>query len=195
MKTEINQNGRFGLEFLSSSIRMAGFGSSNGVYYCALGYGGSGNSQPDVVSYDADGNNGQDAITVAYMEPSLVMNTTYSTIEACTTSSITFPPNFMDYGNRLRQFKNGDLLMCQDYATIGSPESYIWSITAAATTTSPFGTISVDSTASSLSDYSAVCSSSENLTPVMRCSKGQVITFYIDDKYEGVGPGLQSTQS
>lgn len=189
MKTEINQNGRFGLEIVSRSIRMAGFGSSTGVYYGVLGYGGSGNSQPAVVSYDADGNNGQDAITVAYMEPSLVMNTSYATIEACTTSSITFPAAFMDYGNRLRQYKNGDLLMCQDYATIGSPESYIWSITADATTTAPFGTIAVDSTASSLSDYSAVCSSSDNLTPVMRCSKGQVITFYIDDKYEGVGPG------
>ena len=189
MKMEINQNGRFGLEILSRSIRMAGFGSSSGVYYGVLGYGGSGNALPSVISYDSDGNNGQDAITVAYMEPSLIMNTSYATIEACSTSSITFNSSFLDYGNRLRQFKADDLLMCQDYATIGSPESYIWTITSDATTSSPFGTVSIDSTASSLSDYSAVCSSSENLTPVMRCSKGQVITFYIDDKYEGIGPG------
>jgi type II secretory pathway pseudopilin PulG len=189
MKAEINQNGRFALEILSRSIRMAGFGSSNGVYYGVLGYGGNGSSLPAVISYDGTSTNGQDVITVAYMEPSLVMNTSYSTIESCTTSSITFNPSFLDYGNRLRQFKADDLLMCQDYATIGSPESYLWSITSDATSSSPFGTVYVDSSASSLSDFSAVCSSSQNLTPVMRCSKGQVITFYIDDKYEGIGPG------
>ncbi|MEC7984131.1 MAG: PilW family protein [Myxococcota bacterium] len=189
MQMEMNQNGRFGLEILARSIRLAGLGASSGVYYGALGYGGSGSSQPAVVSYDANGNNGQDAISVAYMEPSLTMNTSYSTIESCTTSSITFNPSFLDYGNKLRQLESGDLLMCQDYAAMGGQESYIWSITADAVSTSPFGVVYVDSSASSLSDYSAVCGSSENLSPVMQCSKGQMITFYIDDKYEGVGPG------
>ena len=69
-----------------------------------------------VVSYDGYGTNGSDAITVAYMEPSLVMNTTYSSIPTCTTSSLVFNPNHLDYFNKLMQFRSGDLLMCYDYA-------------------------------------------------------------------------------
>ena len=36
-------------------------------------------------------------------------------------------------------------------------------------------------------DYHALCM--DNLTPVMTCSKGHVLTFYIDDTSDGVGPG------
>jgi hypothetical protein len=39
------------------------------------------------------------------------------------------------------------------------------------------------------SDYAAICPTGENLTPVMACSKAQVVTFYIDDTDDGVGPG------
>ena len=190
MRMAMNQNGRFGLEILSRSIRMAGFGSSNGVYYGLLGDGGSASATlAAVTSYDADGNDNQDAITVVYMEPSLVMNSSYANIETCSTETLTFSPNFLDYGNRLRQLKSGDLFICHDYATIGSPESYIWSITADATSSSPFGAVSVGNIGSTLVTEGACSSSSDNLSPVMRCSKGQAITFYIDDKYEGVGPG------
>jgi len=190
MRMSMNQNGRFGLEILSRSIRMAGFGGSNGKYYGLLGDGGSTSATMSaVISYDANGNDNQDAITVVYMEPSLVMNSSYANIETCSTESITFNSSFLDYGNRLRQLKSGDLFICHDYATIGSPESYIWSITADATSSSPFGTVSVGNIGSTLVTESACASSSDNLSPVMRCSKGQAITFYIDDKYEGVGPG------
>ena len=47
--------------------------------------------------------------------------------------------------------------MCQDYATIGTPEAYLWTISADAESSSPFGAISV--AANSQSDYSTVCGS------------------------------------
>ena len=189
MRMEMHQNGRFAMEILSRSLRMAGFGSSNGLIYGAMGDGGASNSLPAVISYDADGNNGQDAITVVYMEPGLVMNTDYGSMESCGTSTISFNAQHLDNGVKLRMFKNGDLLMCQDYAAIGSVETYLWSITDDAQSSSPFGAIYVDDSIASLTDFSSVCPSGSNLTPVMRCSKGQVITFYIDDDDDGVGPG------
>ena len=68
MRMEMHQNGRFALEILSRSIRMAGFGS-RGSIVGVMGAGGDGNVQETVVSYDGYGTNGSDAITVAYMEP------------------------------------------------------------------------------------------------------------------------------
>jgi hypothetical protein len=191
MRMEMHQNGRFALEILSRSIRMAGFGS-RGSIVGVMGAGSDGNVQETVVSYDAYGTNGSDAITVAYMEPSLVMNTTYSAVPSCTTSTMQFNPNHLDYFDKLMQFKSGDLLMCYDYAAIGTNNSYLWSITADATTTAPFGTINVDSSAATLSDFSGACPATSNISPVIQCSKGQVMTFYIDDTDNAIGPGTPS---
>ncbi len=189
MRMEMHQNGRFALEILSRSVRMAGFGS-RGSIVGVMGAGSSdGNVQETIVSYDAYGTNGSDAITVAYMEPSLVMNTSYSTVESCTTSTITFNPNHLDYFDKLMQFRSGDLLMCYDYAAIGTNDTYLWAITSDASTSTPFGTINVDSSAATLSDFSAACPASSNISPVIRCSKGQVMTFYIDDTDNAIGPG------
>lgn len=193
MKMEMHQNSRFAMEILSRSIRMAGFGSANGYVYGTFGSSGDGSKLPAVIAYDADGNNGQDAITVVYMEPSLVMDSDRGTLETCDTDSIYFNPQWdvSDHFVKIQQYKEGDLLMCQDYAAIGNVESYLWPITADAASETTFGTISIDDSVASLSDYSDVCSSGENLSPVMRCSKGQVITFYIDDDDDGVGPGSE----
>ena len=186
MRMEMHQNGRFAMEILTRSLRMAGFGSGAGFVYGALGNGGSGNSLPAVIPSDG-GNGDTDAVSIVYMEPSLVMNTLYSTLESCSTTTITFDENYLDNRDKLMQFKAGDLLMCQDYASIGAPEAYLWVISADASTSTPFGQISV--TAATESDYTSVCGSSENLTPVMRCSKGQMVTFYIDDEGDETGPG------
>ena len=188
MRMEMHQNARFGLEILSRSIRMAGFGS-RGTIAGVMGTGGTGNAQDVVVALDAVGTNGSDAITVAYMEPSLVTDTSYSTIETCTTSTIIVNPNHLDHFDKLMQFRSGDLLMCYDYAAIGANNTYMWSITSDVSTSTPFGTIEVDSTAATLGDFSAVCSATSNISPVIRCSKGQVMTFYIDDTDNAIGPG------
>ena len=186
IRSEMHQNGRFALEILTRSLRMAGFGAGGGFVYGVMGNGGAGNAQPVIVPSDG-GNGSTDAVTIVYMEPSLVMNSSFTVVESCSTTSITFDPLFMNNGDKIRQFRASDLLMCQDYATIGTPEAYLWSISADAESSSPFGAISVAE--NSQSDYSTVCGSSENLTPVLRCSKGQVITFYIDANNNGVGPG------
>ena len=189
MRMEMHQNARFGMEILSRSVRMAGFGS-NGTILGVLGTGGQNSSLlPAVISYDADNtSSGSDAITVVYMEPSLVMDTTFTAIERCNTQTVAFNPNHLDYRDRLMQLKAGDLLMCQDYAAIGAMETYLWSISQDADVTNPFGTINIDS-ASGFTDYANACPSNENLSPVMRCSKGQVMTFYIDNTDNGIGPG------
>ena len=188
LRLEMHQNSRFSLEILSRSIRMAGFGS-RGTIVGEFGNGGTGNAQDVLVSYDSYGTNGSDAITVAYMEPSLVMDTMYSTTESCTTGTLTFDPNHLDNFDKLLQFRSGDLLMCYDYAAIGTNNTYLWSITADASTTTPFGAVAVDSAIATASDFSAACPSTQNISPVVRCSKGQVATFYIDDTNNAVGPG------
>lgn len=189
MRMEMHQNGRFALEILSRSIRMAGFGSRGSIVGVMGAASSDSNIQETVVAFDAYGTNGSDAITVAYMEPSLVMNTSYSTVEACTTSTITFDPNHLDNFDKLMQFRSSDLLMCYDYAAIGTNDTYLWTITSDASTSTPFGTINVDSSASSLTDFSAACAATSNISPVIRCSKGQVMTFYIDDTDNAIGPG------
>ena len=188
LRMEMHQNARFALEILSRSIRMAGFGTQGSIVG-EMGTGGTGSPQYVVVSNDAYGTNGSDAITIAYMEPSLVMNTYYGTVESCTTDTITFDPNHLDNFDRLMQFNSGDLLMCYDYAAIGTRNTYLWSITSDASSSTPFGTINVDASIATSADYSAACPSTSNISPVIRCSKGQVMTFYIDDTDNGVGPG------
>jgi prepilin-type N-terminal cleavage/methylation domain-containing protein len=191
MRMEMHQNARFAMEILSRSIRMAGFGS-RGSIVGEMGTGGDSNAQYAVMSNDGYGTNGSDAITIAYMEPSLVMNTAYSTVEACTTSTITFDPNHLQNFNKLLQFRADDLLMCYDYAAIGTGNSYLWSITSDASTSSPYGTINVDASIATSSDFSTACPSTSNISSVIRCSKGQVMTFYIDDTDNGIGPGSPS---
>ena len=192
MRMEMHQNGRFAMEVLTRSLRMAGYGASNGIVYGALGSGSEGDTLPVIIPDDDYDGTGTDAVTVAYMEPALVVNSESSTLEACSTSTISFTSSFLDYADRLVQFKSGDLLMCLDYAAIGAPESYLWPITADAATGSDFGAIEVSSDVASISDFSTVCGSDENLSPVMLCSKGQVLTFYIDMEDDGVGPGSES---
>ena len=82
------------------------------------------NAQPVIVPSDG-GNSSTDAVTVVYMEPSLVMSSSFTVVESCSTTSITFDPLFMDNGDKLRSIRADDLLMCQDYATIGTPEAYL----------------------------------------------------------------------
>ena len=188
LRMEMHQNSRFSLEILSRSIRMSGFGTQ-GTIVGEFGNGGTSNAQDVIVSYDAYGTNGSDAITVAYMEPSLVMDTKYSTVEACSTSTITFDPNHLDNFDKLLQFQADDLLMCYDYAAIGTNNTYLWSITSDVASTSPFGAVAVDSSIATASDFSVACPSGQNISPVIRCSKGQLSTFYIDDTDNGVGPG------
>lgn len=191
---EMHQNLRFGVDVLSRSIRMAGF-NTNGYINGIMGSDGTSGSSVDgsqlqaVIPWDADGTSGTDAITVVYGDPSTTMDTDYATLEACGTTSISFQPNRGDNQTKLQQFETGDLLLCYDFAATGNTEAYLWDVTGVDAAS---GVVSVtDLTGGAYSDYDNVCPTTENLSPIMRCAKGQVLTFYIDDVDDGTGPGTE----
>lgn len=190
LQMEMNQNMRFAVDMVSRSVRMAGYGTS-GYVTGVLGPSNPGNSSeanqlPVIIPWDANGANGTDAITVVYADPSLMMDSSNTVVEACSTTSITFRPGMMDNATKLTQYDSGDLLICFDYADMRGMETYLWEISGSPDLTS--GAIPVSDN-SGYSDYDAVCGSTENLTPVMTCSKANVYTFYVDDVSDGVGPG------
>ena len=194
IQMEMHQNLRFGVDVLSRSIRMAGF-NTNGYVTGVMGSDGTSGSSVDsedlpvILPWDSDGTNNTDAITVVYGDPSTTMDTSYSVLEGCSTTSITFQPNKLDNQSKLQQFDSGDLLLCYDFAAMGGTESYLWTVTSVNAAT---GEISVnDLSGSSYADYDNVCPATENLSPIMRCAKGQVLTFYVDDQDDGTGPGTE----
>lgn len=193
IQMEMHQNLRFGTDVLTRSIRMAGFNTNGRITGIMGSDGTSGISADDsplyaIIPWDNDGSSGTDAITVVYADPSTIMDTSYSVLESCTTTSISFQPNRGTNQLKLQQFNDDDLLLCHDFAAIGNTETYLWNIDNVDAST---GVLSVPDMSRAYSDYSTICPSTENLTPVMRCGKGQVLTFYVDDVDDGTGPGTE----
>ena len=194
MQMEMHQNLRFGTDMLTRSIRMAGF-NTNGYVNGMMGSDGTTGTTVDsdqlqaVISWDGDGPSGTDAITVVYGDPSTAMSTDYNVLESCSTKTLSFQPRLGDNPAKLQQFSAGDLLLCYDYASIGESEAYLWSVSAIDTLN---GTLTVPNlNTGSYNDYDTACPSTENLSPIMRCAKGQVLTFYIDDTDDATGPGSE----
>ncbi|MEC8192904.1 MAG: PilW family protein [Myxococcota bacterium] len=186
LQMEMHQNIRFATDVLSRSIRMAGYGTGGTV----TGYHGSTTDDttlPVIMSWDAQGDNDSDGITVVYADPSLRMNTAAS-IETCGTESFTIDLTNMDQDAKIAEYEAGELLVCSDYANLTGIESYLWVISSVSSSS---GVITVENN-SGYSDYEAVCGESENLAPSMLCSKAHVMTFYVDaDDSDGVGPGSE----
>ena len=194
LQMEMHQNLRFGADVLSRSIRMAGFNTSGFVYGVMGSDGTSGSSVdasslPAIIAWDADGSNGTDAITVLYGDPSTVMSTHYNVMEAYTTESITFQANVLDNNEKLQQITAGDLLLCHDFASMSGTESYLWEVSSDADVTN--GVVSVYENDTNYTDYINLFGSDTNLSPIMRCAKAQLLTFYIDDDDDGTGPGTE----
>jgi prepilin-type N-terminal cleavage/methylation domain-containing protein len=187
LQMEMNQNARFAADMMTRSMRLAGYASGGYVYgvFGPNGVADEGTVLPAVVPYeDPGGDGGPDAITVVYAEPSLMMDTRNDIIEDYSTSLISFRAGMLDYNAKLQQYAVGDLLLCSDYADMTGMRSYLWTVSAVSAVN---GTISVD--ANSQTDFVNMFTSDTNLTPIMTCSKGSVMTFYIDDDSDGVGPG------
>jgi len=184
LQMEMHQNVRFATDVLTRSIRMAGFGAGGLV----TGYHGSSTDDstlPVIMSWDAQGDNDTDAITVVYGDPSLKMSTKPS-ISGCDTETLEFDVSILDQDEKIAEYDSNELLMCSDYANLTGIETYMWIISEVSTAS---GVISVED-ASGYADYDAVCGGDENLSPSMMCSKAHVLTFYIDaDDSDGVGPG------
>jgi hypothetical protein len=134
---------------------------------------------------DPGGDGGPDAVTVTYMDPALVMDTSNQVIATWDTLTITFKPAFRGNALKLAQLNAGDLLMCSDYADPRGIRSYIWTISAVNTTTGQVGVVPNDG----YSDYAQWFTNNPNLTPIMTCSRAEVVTFYVDDDDDGVGAG------
>lgn len=186
LQMEMHQNQRFATDIISRSVRMAGFGTSGRV----TGYLGSDsdvdNDLPAIMAYDNwTGGNGTDAVTVIYGDPSLTLGTKVSYLPNCETTQLSFPTGILDYASRLAEYAEGEMVMCMDYASLGGMETYLWVLSADATAT---GDMFVHD-ATSYFDYVSVCPVGENLSPAMYCSKAQVMTFYIDNNDDGIGPG------
>lgn len=194
LQMEMHQNLRFGADVLSRSIRMSGFNTSGYIAGVMGSDGTSGSSidaseLPAIIPWDSDGANGTDAITVVYGDPSTVMSTHYSVMEAYTTESLTFQPNTLENNEKLQQITAGDLLLCHDFASMSGTESYLWEVSADADVSN--GVVSVYENDTNYTDYVNLFGTDTNLSPIMRCAKGQVLTFYIDDSDDGTGPGTE----
>jgi prepilin-type N-terminal cleavage/methylation domain-containing protein len=185
IRMNMQQNLRFAGDTISRSGRMAGYGTG-GAVAGVMGYSGSiddASTLPAVISSDA-WNGASDAVTFVYADPSVEMMTTVSTLEDCGTSEIAFDMTRAGYSTTITQYESGELLMCWDYAPINSTLGYIWEINADGDATA--GTIGVASN-TTYTDYASECQG--NLPAIMHCSRASVVTFYIDETDDGVGPG------
>lgn len=188
----MHQNLRFAADILSRSARMAGYGMG-GEINGPMGYDYSSDSTseeyslPAIISWDG-GSSSPDAITLVYADPSLEMNTSVTTTEACSTSSLTFNMTHKNYSNLIGSYAASEMVMCWDYGASKGTESFLWQIDVAGSSST--GTIGVQDNSGFYSDYDAVCGSEENLPPILWCSRANVVSYYVDDDdSDGVGPG------
>lgn len=191
LQAEMHQNLRFATDILTRSIRVAGLGTSGSVTG-VFGWGGDDNeSLPAVISYDAGGSSGTDAITVVYQEPSLIMSTDIDQVPSSATTTLYMDMrdrrSYFDPASQIQNYQAGELILCLDYASQGGMEAYLWTISGV---TPASGLIQVEPN-TVYTDYVAAVPLTENLTSVMTCSKGQVVTFYIDNVADTVGPGSE----
>jgi len=184
---EMNQNLRFATEMITRSARLAGYGSNGYIYglFGPNGTGDHGSELPAVIPWNDPNASGPDAVTLVYADPSLLIDSQNDIIESFSTTSITFRPGMLDHSAKLQQYRSDELLLCTDYADTRGMRSYLWNITSVDSTN---GVIGVDDN-SSYSDYANLFTRNTNLTPVMTCSKGNVVTFYVDNMSDGVGAG------
>lgn len=185
----MHQNLRFAADIITRTVRLAGYGTA-GAARGKLGWDGSSaadsNTMPVVISWDG-GSTGPDAITVLYADPTLEMNTSVLTVESCTTSTLSFDMDMLNYSNLIGNYAAGELLMCWDHAAIAGTRAWIWEIDGGGSSST--GQISVVDNSTHL-DFANDCSSTENLPPIVTCSRASVVTFYIDDDAtDGTGPG------
>ena len=187
LQMEMHQNGRMALDILSRTARIAGYGSGRGETRGVFGAAGvADDTLPSVVSYNGTGPNGSDAVTLVSMDPALVVNTNETAPPACDTAVLHADPTVLHNAARIAQFQTNELLLCYDYAGIGTFRSYLWSLAAPGNATSGDFTV----TPNTQGDYVTDCSGTANLPVVMVCSRGEVATYYIDaDDTDGVGPG------
>jgi hypothetical protein len=189
LNMEMHQNLRFATEMITRSARLAGYGSNGYIYglFGPNGTGDHGSELPAVIPWNDPNATGPDAVTMVYADPSLLIDSQNDVIETFSTTSITFRPGMLDHSAKLQQYRTDELLLCTDYADTRGMRSYLWNITSVDSTN---GVISVDDN-SAYTDYANLFTRNTNLTPVMTCSKGNVVTFYVDNMSDNIGAGTE----
>jgi hypothetical protein len=188
MQTEMNQNLRFASDIVTRTVRQAGLGTANGVLG-VLGDGGASTALSPVQGHNDALGTGTDAVTIVHQDSSLSMNTSSLANLPGDTTELVFDLSMHDYRAKFGSYGAGEFLLCSDFGNPMGMASYMWEITGTSTAGDE-GTISVSSNSAYL-DYDAVMDSSTNLPPVMSCSRGEVVTFYIDADADGMGPGSE----
>jgi prepilin-type N-terminal cleavage/methylation domain-containing protein len=190
MQMSMHQNLRFSMDILSRTARMAGYGTSGST----TGYWGwdgtaidENASMPAVISYNSWGSSGTDAITITYADPSLEMNTTPLQLPPATTTELYFDMTTRNYSGLIGNYAAGELVMCWDLANQGGIVSMMWPISTSGNSST--GVLGVSNLSGVYSDFDAIYGSTDNLPPTMQCSKAHVVSFYVDDTDDGVGPG------
>jgi len=187
MQTEMNQNLRFAADVVTRTVRQGGLGTADGVTG-VLGTSGASTTLDPILGHNNALSTGSDAITVVHQDPSLTMNTSSMYVYPGDTSQISFDLTMHDYRAKIGSYNSGEFLLCSDFANPVGMASYMWQISGVSTAGDE-GVISVHSN-STYADYNDIMPSTQNLPPVMTCSKGEVVTFYIDDEDgDGMGPG------
>ena len=188
LRMSMHQNLRFGMDIVTRTVRMAGYGTGNATTGL-WGYDGSSfdddDSLPPIVTYNGwDGTH--DAITVVYGDPSLEIATSVLDTHLCEGTTLNFPMGTRNYSSLITNYNSGEILMCWDVANIMGIESYVWEINSAGNAST--GTIGVV-TNGGYQDFRNVCATGDNLPPALSCSKAHIVTFYIDDSDDSIGPG------
>jgi prepilin-type N-terminal cleavage/methylation domain-containing protein len=190
LQAEMNQNLRFATDILTRTIRHAGLGTATGTAG-PLGNGGSaGDVLNPVLGYDDPLGMGPDAITVVHQDPSLTLFTSTMFTYPGDTTELAFNLGEYRHTAKLGQYVAGEYLLCSDFANPMGMASYLWVISSVDLSSSDYGYIHLDSNGG-YTDYTTVMPSTRNLPSVMSCSKGEIVTFYIDDVADGVGPGSE----
>jgi prepilin-type N-terminal cleavage/methylation domain-containing protein len=187
-QSEMHQNLRFATDVVTRTLRVAGLGTSGNVRGFQGYPSGANDTLPTLISYNAHpyGNN-TDAITIVHQDPSLMMNTYYGFYPPSGTNTLYMDvTNHPEYRTLLQSFAANELLLCFDFERSAGMLGLLWVITAVDPAT---GQVTVQPN-STYSDYTDEVPTDRNLNAVMTCSKGEIITFYIDNNAgDGIGPG------
>ena len=190
LQAEMNQNLRFATDILTRTIRQAGLGTATGTAG-PLGNGGAPSALLNpVLGYDDPLGTGPDAITVVHQDPSLTLYTSNMFTYPGDTTELAFNLGQYRHAAKLGQYAAGEYLLCSDFANPLGMASYLWTISSVDLSSTDYAYIHLDSNGA-YGDYTAAMPSTQNLPAPLSCSKGEIVTFYIDDIEDSVGPGSE----
>ncbi|MEL6342022.1 MAG: PilW family protein [Myxococcota bacterium] len=191
LQMEMHQNVRFGTDTLTGNIRMAGF-NTNGFGVGELGSSGTGPgivpnvTMPAIIPWDSD--TGPDAITIMYADPLTLIESDPTERQDCGDSFLVFDTARLDNLNRLGTYEANEYILCHDYTNRAS-STFLWRTDRPANVGTGQLHYTRLSGSPTFADFNAACPVGDDLPPILRCGEAKIMTFYIDDDDDGIGPG------